>query len=135
MSSYLDFEKPVAELEAKVEELRAMADTGSAVAVDDEINRLEVKAAQALKDNGAAEVGRRKFVVAEVGEGLIDLYLVSGAVADVIGLSLLQRRRVAGRNSLRRSATAGNSADQEVAHVLSRNITRGIVGKEPLQSC
>src|SRR6202171_1365093 len=50
MRSYLDFEKPVAELEAKVEELRAMAETGSAVAVDDEINRLEVKAAIALKE-------------------------------------------------------------------------------------
>ena len=50
MRSYLDFEKPVAELEAKVEELRAMAETGSAVAVGDEISRLEVKAALALKE-------------------------------------------------------------------------------------
>jgi acetyl-CoA carboxylase carboxyl transferase subunit alpha len=50
MRSYLDFEKPVAELEAKVEELRAMAETGSAVAVGDEINKLEVKAALALKE-------------------------------------------------------------------------------------
>jgi acetyl-CoA carboxylase carboxyl transferase subunit alpha len=50
MRSYLDFEKPVAELEAKVEELRAMAETGSAVAVDDEVNKLEVKAALALKE-------------------------------------------------------------------------------------
>jgi len=47
MRSYLDFEKPVAELEAKVEELRAM---GDAVSVDEEIGRLEVKAAQALKE-------------------------------------------------------------------------------------
>ncbi len=50
MRSYLDFEKPVAELEAKVEELRAMQDAGDAVAVDEEIGKLEVKAAQALKD-------------------------------------------------------------------------------------
>jgi acetyl-CoA carboxylase carboxyl transferase subunit alpha len=50
MRSYLDFEKPVAELEAKVEELRAMQTEGDAVAVDDEIGRLEIKAAQALKD-------------------------------------------------------------------------------------
>ena len=33
MRSYLDFEKPVAELEAKVEELRAMAESGDAVAM------------------------------------------------------------------------------------------------------
>jgi len=50
MRSYLDFEKPVAELEAKVEELRAMGATGDAVAIGDEIGRLEVKAALALKE-------------------------------------------------------------------------------------
>ena len=49
MRSYLDFEKPVAELEAKIEELRAMQ-AGGTVAVGDEIARLEAKAAQALKD-------------------------------------------------------------------------------------
>jgi acetyl-CoA carboxylase carboxyl transferase subunit alpha len=50
MRSYLDFEKPVAELEAKVEELRAMGETSNAVAIGEEINRLESKAALALKD-------------------------------------------------------------------------------------
>jgi acetyl-CoA carboxylase carboxyl transferase subunit alpha len=50
MRSYLDFEKPVAELEAKVEELRVMAQTGNAVAVGDEIGRLEAKAGLALKE-------------------------------------------------------------------------------------
>jgi len=50
MRSYLDFEKPVAELEAKVEELRAVQGAGEAVDVADEISRLEAKAAQALKD-------------------------------------------------------------------------------------
>jgi acetyl-CoA carboxylase carboxyl transferase subunit alpha len=50
MRSYLDFEKPVAELEAKVEELRAMGESDSAVALGEEINRLEVKAALALKE-------------------------------------------------------------------------------------
>src|SRR6266705_6485557 len=49
MRTYLDFEKPVAEIEAKVEELRAVAASGD-VAVDEEIARLEAKAAQALKD-------------------------------------------------------------------------------------
>ncbi|TAK47461.1 MAG: acetyl-CoA carboxylase carboxyltransferase subunit alpha [Xanthobacteraceae bacterium] len=46
--SYLDFEKPVAELEAKVDELRALAANGSDIG--DEIARLEGKAAQALID-------------------------------------------------------------------------------------
>jgi len=48
MRSYLDFEKPVAELEAKVEELRALAETGDAVGIGEEIGRLEAKAAAAL---------------------------------------------------------------------------------------
>jgi acetyl-CoA carboxylase carboxyl transferase subunit alpha len=50
MRSYLDFEKPVAELEAKIEELRALQANGDGVAIGEEINRIEVKAAQALKD-------------------------------------------------------------------------------------
>ena len=50
MRSYLDFEKPVAELEAKIEELRELAKTGTPVAVGDEILRLEQKAAAALAD-------------------------------------------------------------------------------------
>ena len=48
MRSYLDFEKPVAELDAKVEELRAVADNGADIA--DEIAKLEAKAAVALRD-------------------------------------------------------------------------------------
>src|SRR3569833_3519792 len=50
MRSYLDFEKPVAELEAKVEELRALAATDNAVSVTEEIGKLAGKAAQALKE-------------------------------------------------------------------------------------
>ncbi|MGD9924512.1 MAG: acetyl-CoA carboxylase carboxyltransferase subunit alpha [Pseudorhodoplanes sp.] len=51
MRSYLDFEKPVAELEAKIEELRVVqADGGGEVQVDEEIARLESKAAATLKE-------------------------------------------------------------------------------------
>src|SRR5215468_10606066 len=49
MRSYLDFEKPVAELEAKVEELRALQETGDALAIGEEIARLEAKATAALE--------------------------------------------------------------------------------------
>ena len=50
MRAFLDFEKPVAELEAKVEELRALGEGGDAVAIGDEIAKLESKASAALKD-------------------------------------------------------------------------------------
>jgi acetyl-CoA carboxylase carboxyl transferase subunit alpha len=49
MRSYLDFEKPVADLEAKIEELRTLGAAGDAVAIGEEIERLEARAAQALK--------------------------------------------------------------------------------------
>jgi acetyl-CoA carboxylase carboxyl transferase subunit alpha len=50
MRTYLDFEKPVADLEAKLEELRALSASGPSIAIGDEIARLEARAAQALKD-------------------------------------------------------------------------------------
>jgi acetyl-CoA carboxylase carboxyl transferase subunit alpha len=50
MRSYLDFEKPVAELEAKIEEMRALQTAGDAIAVGEEITRMEAKAGQALKE-------------------------------------------------------------------------------------
>jgi acetyl-CoA carboxylase carboxyl transferase subunit alpha len=50
MRAYLDFEKPVAEIEAKVEELRALQTGETAAAIGEEIARLEAKAAQTLKD-------------------------------------------------------------------------------------
>jgi acetyl-CoA carboxylase carboxyl transferase subunit alpha len=50
MRAYLDFEKPVAELEAKVEELRALGENRDAVSIADDIARLEGKAAAALRE-------------------------------------------------------------------------------------
>ncbi|ODT14115.1 MAG: acetyl-CoA carboxylase carboxyltransferase subunit alpha, partial [Kaistia sp. SCN 65-12] len=50
MRTFLEFEKPVADLQGKVQELRAMAEKGDAVAVGDEITKLEAKAGQALAD-------------------------------------------------------------------------------------
>ena len=50
MRSYLDFEKPVADLEAKVEELRAIATRGEGIGIGEELTRLEAKAAKALAD-------------------------------------------------------------------------------------
>lgn len=64
MRSYLDFEKPVAELEAKAEELRAVQAGGEAVEVADEISRLEAKASQTLKELYAAMTPWQKTQVA-----------------------------------------------------------------------
>ena len=50
MRLYLDFEKPVAEIEAKIEELRQVASGEDGIPIGEELTRLEVKAAQALAD-------------------------------------------------------------------------------------
>ncbi|WP_428248848.1 acetyl-CoA carboxylase carboxyltransferase subunit alpha [Ferrovibrio sp.] len=48
MQSYLEFEKPLAELEAKIAELKQLADAGN-TDIADELTRLETKAAQQLQ--------------------------------------------------------------------------------------
>ena len=48
MRSYLDFEKPVAEIEAKIEELRAVSAGDNAVPIGEELTKLELKAEKAL---------------------------------------------------------------------------------------
>ncbi|HEX2727607.1 MAG TPA: acetyl-CoA carboxylase carboxyltransferase subunit alpha [Beijerinckiaceae bacterium] len=64
MRSYLDFEKPVAELEAKLEELRELGQSEDAVAISDDIARLEAKAAAALKELYAGLLPWQKTLVA-----------------------------------------------------------------------
>lgn len=64
MRSYLDFEKPIAELESKVEELREVAARDGSVSIVDEVARLEQKAQGALKDLYAALTPWQKTLVA-----------------------------------------------------------------------
>jgi acetyl-CoA carboxylase carboxyl transferase subunit alpha len=62
MRSYLDFEKPVAELDSKVDELRAMAAGGTDIS--EEVSRIEEKAAQALAELYANLTPWQKTLVA-----------------------------------------------------------------------
>ncbi len=50
MRTYLDFEKPIAELESKVEELRAQDNDPAVVSIEQEITQLREKAHRALED-------------------------------------------------------------------------------------
>ncbi|MEJ6785131.1 acetyl-CoA carboxylase carboxyltransferase subunit alpha [Aminobacter sp. Piv2-1] len=50
MYNYLDFEKPVADLEGKILELKKLAENGEAVDVGEEIKRLEKRSRDALRD-------------------------------------------------------------------------------------
>ena len=50
MYNYLDFEKPVADLEGQILELKKLAQEQGSVEMSDEISRLEKRSADALKD-------------------------------------------------------------------------------------
>ena len=50
MQSYLDFEKPVADLEGKIAELKSISGGDKAVSIDDEVVALTARADQALAD-------------------------------------------------------------------------------------
>jgi len=87
MRSYLDFEKPVAELEAKVEELRAMGEAGNAVAISEEINRLESKASLALQELYSELTPWQKTQVARHPQRPHCLDYIAGLVSNFIVLA------------------------------------------------
>jgi len=64
MRTYLDFEKPIAELESKVEELKSLEDNGNGVSIAEEIATLEAKAQQALEHTYATLTPWQKTQVA-----------------------------------------------------------------------
>jgi len=87
MRSYLDFEKPVAELEAKVEELRAIQEGDEVVAIGDEIARLEAKAEQALVGLYASLTPWQKTQVARHPQRPHCLDYVNGLLTEFTALS------------------------------------------------
>ena len=63
MLTYLDFEKPIAELETRVAELRETANAGE-LDIDAEIGKLEAKSAKLLRDTYAKLTPWQKAQVA-----------------------------------------------------------------------
>ena len=64
MTNYLDFEKPLAEIEGKAEELRAMARGNAEMDIEDEARALDAKADALLKDLYAKLTPWRKCQIA-----------------------------------------------------------------------
>ena len=63
MRTFLDFEKPIAELEAKIEELRHVGDQGT-LNIADEVSRLEAKTDRLLRQTYAKLTAWQKVQVA-----------------------------------------------------------------------
>jgi acetyl-CoA carboxylase carboxyl transferase subunit alpha len=85
MRSYLDFEKPVAELDSKVDELRALATGGTDIG--EEVSRIEEKAAQALAELYANLTPWQKTLVARHPQRPHFTDFVSGLITEFTPLA------------------------------------------------
>jgi acetyl-CoA carboxylase carboxyl transferase subunit alpha len=86
MLNYLDFEKPIAELETRVAELRETASNGS-IDLDADIGRLEAKANKLLRDTYAKLTPWQKVQVARHPERPHFKDFVAGMTEDFVPLA------------------------------------------------
>ncbi len=87
MRSYLDFEKPVADLEAKVEELRALSNGGDTASIGEELTKLEAKATKALSELYANLTPWQKTQVARHPQRPHFVDYVKGLIAEFTPLA------------------------------------------------
>jgi len=85
MRTYLDFEKPIAELEGKVIELKQLG--GGSVNIEDEIEKLEGKAAQLIRDTYAKLTPWQKAQVARHPSRPHFIDYVRGLIEDFVPLA------------------------------------------------
>ncbi len=87
MLSFLDFEAPVAELEGKIAELKALAANDPAVAIGEEVKALERKAAKSLADLYQSLTPWQKAQVARHPERPHTLDYVAALISDFAPLA------------------------------------------------
>ena len=86
MTSFLDFEKPIAELQARVTELRETADSGP-VDIDAEVARLQAKSDKLLRDTYARLTPWQKTQVARHPERPHFRNYIAGLIDDFMPLA------------------------------------------------
>ncbi len=87
MHAFLDFEAPVAELEGKIAELRAMAQGDAKVSIADEVKSLEKKANKILADLYQALTPWQKAQVARHPERPHALNYIETLITDFVSLA------------------------------------------------
>ena len=87
MYNYLDFEKPVSDLDGKIIELKKLAEAGEAVDVADEIARLEKRSADALREAYKALTPWQKVQVARHSDRPHCVDYVAGLFTDFTPLA------------------------------------------------
>ena len=86
MLTYLEFEKPIAALDAKIHELRETATAGD-IDIDSEVAKLEAKSAKLLRDTYAKLTPWQKTMVARHPERPHFKHYVAGLAEDFMPLS------------------------------------------------
>jgi acetyl-CoA carboxylase carboxyl transferase subunit alpha len=87
MRTYLDFEKPIAELESKVAELKALAAEQHSVSISEELAKLEAKAREALEETYSELTPWQKTQVARHPERPHFRHYIDGLVEDFTPLA------------------------------------------------
>src|SRR6476659_4307796 len=87
MLNYLDFEKPIAELETRVSELRETAASSDDIDIDAEVGRLETKANKLLRDTYAKLTPWQKAQVARHPDRPHFKDYVAGITSDFLPLA------------------------------------------------
>jgi acetyl-CoA carboxylase carboxyl transferase subunit alpha len=87
MRTYLDFEKPIAELESRVAELKGLAAGQYSVSIEDELAKLESKAREALEETYAELTPWQKTQVARHPERPHLCHYLDGLVTDFTSLA------------------------------------------------
>ena len=86
MRSFLDFERPIAELEGKIEELRHLSTT-SEINIADEVGRLEITANRLLRQTYARLTPWQKVQVARHPERPHCLDYIGGLITEFVPLA------------------------------------------------
>jgi acetyl-CoA carboxylase carboxyl transferase subunit alpha len=87
MQAFLDFEAPVAELEGKIAELRALAQKDASVSIADDVKSLEGKASKILNDLYANLSPWQKTQVARHENRPRALHYIKGMITDFTPLA------------------------------------------------
>jgi acetyl-CoA carboxylase carboxyl transferase subunit alpha len=87
MLTYLEFEKPIAELETRVAELKETANSSEHIDIDAEVAKLEAKASKLLRDTYAKLTPWQKTLVARHAERPHFKDYVAGIAEDFVPLA------------------------------------------------
>ena len=127
MLAYLEFERPIAELEGKIVELRKLAEADPSMQIDDEVGRLQTKAKQLINDTYAKLAPWQKAMVSrhparphflDYAQGLLDDFatLAGDRVFGEDGAVITGLARFRGRSVAVVGQEKGNDTKSRLKH-------------------